>query len=101
MTTVAGGSCASTTTSCGGLGQACCISTYSSSTSYYYCGAQGSRCNYSSSTGTAQYLCAACGDKDQRCCVDNSYTTATAVGCKSPYLCTYDSTTGYSYCRGS
>jgi len=101
VTTVATGTCATSTTACGGLGQACCTSTYSTSTSYYFCGAAGSRCLYSSSTGTVVYSCTACGDRDQRCCLDNSYSTPTATGCKSPYLCTYETATGYSYCRGS
>jgi hypothetical protein len=104
VTTVAGGSCTgtSTTTPCGGLNQACCVSTYSSSTSYYYCGAPGSRCltSTSSTTGTTQYLCTACGAKGQRCCTDSpSSSTSSAVGCKAPSLCNYDSTSGYYYCN--
>jgi hypothetical protein len=94
-TSVATGTCASGTTSCGGLGQACCVSSYSTSTSYYYCGGAGSRCLANSSSGTTQYLCTACGDKAQRCCIDSS---GSAVGCKSPYRCSYDSTSGYYNC---
>jgi hypothetical protein len=106
-TTVAGGPCSQTgTTSCGGLEQACCVSTYySTMTSYNYCAAPGSRClsSTSSTTGLTQYLCKACGGKDQRCCIDNtsSYSTPTSLGCKSPYLCTYDLTTGSSFCKGT
>jgi hypothetical protein len=85
--------CTGGTTSCGGLGQACCVSTYSSSSSYYYCGAANSRCLSNSST--SQYVCTACGDKGQRCCVDS---IGSAVGCKAPYLCNYDSSSGYYNC---
>jgi hypothetical protein len=106
LTTVAGGTCSSTgTTACGGLNQACCVSSsYYSSSTYDYCGAPGSRClsSTSATTGLTQYLCNACGSKDQRCCIDNtSYSTPTSLGCKSPYLCTYDLATGNSFCKGT
>ena len=53
----------------------------------------------SPTTGLTQYLCTACGDKGQRCCVDStSSTTGSAPGCKSPYVCAQTYTTsGYSY----
>jgi hypothetical protein len=45
-------------------------------------------------------LCTACGDKGQRCCTDStSSTTSSAIGCKAPSLCAYDSSTGYYYCN--
>jgi hypothetical protein len=109
VTTVATGVCTSgtgtTATSCGGVGQPCCVSNYSSSTSYEYCAAPGTRClsTTSSSTGTTQYLCTACGDKGQRCCYDGSSTSSSSTyygygsGCKSPYICNYNSGGSPSY----
>jgi hypothetical protein len=100
ITTVAGGTCTNGTTTCGGVGQPCCISTYSTSSSYYYCGGAGTRCLATSSGTTTQYTCAACGDKGQRCCIDSTTASSYGVPCKSPYSCasTYSSTTGtYTY----
>lgn len=100
-----GGSCTGGTTNCGGLNQACCVSTYSSSTSYLYCGGSGTRC-LSTTSGTAtQYTCTACGDKGQRCCYDTTSSTSSyGVPCKSPYVCAsvYNSSTGtYTYTCGT
>jgi hypothetical protein len=102
LTTVASGTCTSGTTSCGGLNQACCTSSYYSSfTSYDFCAGSGTRClsSVSATTGLTQYLCTACGDKGQRCCVDSTTsTTGSTPGCKSPYVCSQTYTTsGYSY----
>jgi hypothetical protein len=91
VTTAATGTCKAGTATCGGLGQACCVSNYySTSTSYYYCGASGSRCLTSSATGTTQYLCQACGGNGQPCCVSS---TTTGGACTAPYQCTYGSST--------
>jgi hypothetical protein len=105
VTTVATGTCTAGTASCGGVGQPCCVSNYySTSSSYYYCAAPGTRCltSISSTTGTTQYLCSACGDKGQRCCYDDSGSGSSSAyygygsGCKSPYICSYTSSTGTS-----
>jgi hypothetical protein len=103
VTTAATGACTNGTTSCGGVGQACCVSNYStSSTSYYYCAAPGTRCLSSvADGGVSQYLCTPCGEKGQRCCYDTSSTSSTnygwGTGCKSPYVCTYSSSTNPTY----
>jgi hypothetical protein len=103
VTTVTTGACTNGTSTCGGVGQPCCVSNYSSSSSYYYCAAPGTRClSSTSSSGTTQYTCAACGDKGQRCCYDGTSSSSTSAyygygsGCKSPYTCTYSSSTGTS-----
>jgi hypothetical protein len=103
VTTAATGACTNGTTSCGGVGQACCVSNYStSSTSYYYCAAPGTRCLSSiADGGLSQYTCTPCGEKGQRCCYDTSSTSSTnygwGTGCKSPYVCTYSSSTNPTY----
>jgi hypothetical protein len=84
------------------LGQACCVSTYSSSSSYNYCGASGTRCLYATGVdGGSSYTCAACGDKGQRCCSDSTSTSSSyGPPCKSPYACTSvysSSTSAYTY----
>jgi hypothetical protein len=105
VTTVATGTCTAGTTSCGGAGQPCCVSTYYSSSTYYnYCAAPGTRClaSTSSTTGATQYLCSPCGDKGQRCCYDGTSSSSSSSyygygsGCKSPYVCSYTSSTGTS-----
>jgi hypothetical protein len=81
----ANGSCTTTGTSCGGLGQACCLSTrYPTSTSYSYCSAQGTRCLYSATTRND--VCTPCGDKGQPCCLNGT----TEQRCKTPYDCSSD-----------
>jgi hypothetical protein len=100
LTTLAGGSCTggtAATSPCGGIGQACCVSSYLSSSSYYYCGAPGSHCVYSTSstTGATQYLCQACGGNGQPCCVSS---TTTAGACAAAYQCTYNSSSGAYTC---
>jgi hypothetical protein len=105
VTTAPTGVCTAGTASCGGVGQPCCTSNYSlSSTTYLYCAAPGTRCLSSGLTdaGTTQYLCTACGDKGQRCCYDSSTTASTSTygwgtGCKSPYLCSYNSSGSPTY----
>jgi hypothetical protein len=75
---------------CGGLGQPCCTSISNPSfVSYNYCGAQGTRCTYSSVT--LSYTCTACGDKGQQCCSDS---TGSSGACKSPYTCVSTSSGG-------
>jgi hypothetical protein len=103
LTTVPTGVCTGSTTGCGGVGQPCCVSNYSSSSSsYYYCGAPGTRClSGISDAGTTQYTCTPCGEKGQRCCYDTSSSTSSnygwGTGCKSPYVCTYNSSSNPTY----
>jgi len=101
LTTVPTGVCTGST-SCGGVGQPCCTSNYSTSTSYYYCAAPGARClSGISDAGTSQYTCTLCGEKGQRCCYDSSTSSSSSygwgTGCKSPYVCTYNSSSNPTY----
>jgi hypothetical protein len=79
------GSCTTTGTTCGGLGQACCLSSlYPTTTSYSYCSAQATRCLYSATT--RNNVCTACGDLGQPCCLNGT----TAWRCKDSYDCSSD-----------
>jgi hypothetical protein len=54
------GSCARGGTRCGGLGQACCLSSPSDVVEARYCAAPGTRCVANPSSSTTPYICEAC-----------------------------------------
>jgi hypothetical protein len=69
------------------------VSLYSSSSSYEYCAAPGSRCTYNSTTG---YTCTVCGGLGQNCCIDS---TTYALACQDPLKCA--SSGGAYACAGT